>query len=61
MKEDNLKQVQNDINEALETIESMEENLKSADLTKDDVREQFLFLTEKLTELENILKLEGIL
>lgn len=61
MKEDNLKQVHNDINEALETIESMEENLKSADLTKDDIREQFLFLTEKLTELENILKLEGIL
>lgn len=61
MKEGNLKQVQKDINEALETIESMEANLKSEDLIKDGVKEKFLFLTEKLTELENILKSEGII
>lgn len=61
MKEDNLKQVHKDINDALEAIETMEENLKSEDLSKDNVKEQFLFLTQKLTELENILKLEGIL
>lgn len=61
MKEDNLKQVQKDINEALEAIESMEENLKSEELSKDNVKEQFLFLTQKLTELESILKSEGII
>jgi hypothetical protein len=61
MKEDSLKLVQKDINEALETIESMEENLKSEELTNDNVKEQFLFLTQKLSELESILKLEGIL
>lgn len=61
MKDGNLKQVQKDINEALETIELMEENLKSEDLTKDGVKEKFLFLTQKLTELENILKSEGII
>lgn len=61
MKEDNLKQVQKDINEALETIESMEENLKSEEHIKDSVKEKFLFLTQKLTELETILKSEGII
>ena len=61
MKEDNLKLVQKDINDALETIEAMEENLKSEDLSNDNVKEQFLFLTQKLNELENILKSEGII
>ncbi|MFL0269134.1 hypothetical protein [Candidatus Clostridium radicumherbarum] len=61
MKEDNLKQVQNDINEALETIEEMENNLNGEVLVRDDVKEKFLFLTKKLTELESILKSEGII
>jgi len=61
MKEDNLKQVQKDINEALETIEEMEDNLNNDELIKDTVKEKFLFLTKKLTELENILKSEGII
>lgn len=61
MKEDNLKQVEKDINEALETIEEMENNLNGEDLVKDDVKEKFLFLTKKLTELESILKSEGII
>lgn len=61
MKEDNLKLVQKDINEALETIEAMEENLKNDDISKDNVKEKFMFLSQKLNELESILKSEGIL
>ncbi|MFL0248402.1 hypothetical protein [Candidatus Clostridium stratigraminis] len=61
MKEDNLKKVQNDINEALETIEEMESNLNGEELVKDAVKEKFLILTKKLTELESILKSEGII
>lgn len=61
MKEDNLKQVQKDINEALETIEEMENNLNGEELVKDAVKEKFLFLTKKLNELESILKSEGII
>ncbi len=61
MKEDNLKLVQQDIDEALATIEDMEENLKNEALSKDDVKEKFMFLSQKLQELENILKTEGII
>jgi hypothetical protein len=61
MKEDNLKLVQQDIDEALATIEDMEEDLKKEALTKDDVKERFIFLSQKLQQLENILKTEGIL
>ena len=59
MKEDNLKLVQKDIDEALEAIEEMEKDLKSDDLPKDTVKEKFLFLSQKLNELEEILKNEG--
>lgn len=61
MKEDNLKLVQQDIDEALGAIEEMEQNLKSPQLPKASVKEKFIFLSQKLSELEEILKLEGIL
>jgi hypothetical protein len=61
MKEENLKLVQQDIDEALATIEDMEEHLKNEVLTKDDVKEKFIFLSQKLQELESILITEGIL
>lgn len=61
MKEDNLKLVQKDINEALETIEEMEENLKGEAISKDNVKEKFLLLSQKLMDLENVLKSEGII
>jgi hypothetical protein len=61
MKEDNLKLVQKDIDEALEAIEEMEKDLKCDDLPKESVKEKFLFLSQKLNELEEILKNEGIL
>lgn len=61
MKEDNLKLVQKDIDEALATIEDMEEDLKNETLSKDSVKEKFMFLSQKLQDLENILITEGIL
>lgn len=61
MKEDNLKTLQKDIDEALETIETMENSLKNESLSKDTVKEKFLFLSQKLQELETILKSEGLL
>jgi hypothetical protein len=61
MKEDNLKLVQQDIDEALATIEDMEEDLRNEALSKDEVKEKFMFLSQKLQELENILKTEGII
>jgi hypothetical protein len=61
MKEDNLKLVHQDIDEALATIEDMEMDLKKEVLSKDDVKEKFMFLSQKLQELENILKIEGII
>lgn len=61
MKEDNLKLVQQDIDEALAAIEDMEENLKNEALSKDEVKEKFIFLSQKLQELESILKTEGII
>lgn len=61
MKEDNLKILQKDIDEALETIDNMEKNLKNEDFSKELVKEKFNFLSQKLQDLENILKSEGIL
>ena len=61
MKEYNLKLVQQDIDEALATIEDMEEDLKIKSLSNDDVKEKFMFLSQKLQQLENILKTEGII
>ncbi|ERI94287.1 hypothetical protein HMPREF1982_00921 [Clostridiales bacterium oral taxon 876 str. F0540] len=61
MQEEKLKLLQKDIDEALETIENMEDGLKNDDLSKDMVKEKFLYLSQKLEELETILKSEGIL
>ncbi|MCM0647781.1 hypothetical protein NBE98_05245 [Clostridium swellfunianum] len=61
MKEDNLKLVHQDIDEALAAIENMEEDLKNETLSTDGVKEKFMFLSQKLQELENILKTEGII
>ena len=61
MKESNLKIAQQDIDDALKTVEDKVKFIDDADLTKDVLKEQFLTLTEKVQELENILKIEGIL
>lgn len=61
MKENNLKLAQKDIDEALVTIEAMEKTLVKDDISKDSIKEKFVFLTTKIQELEQILKDEGIL
>lgn len=61
MKETNLKLAQQDIDEALSVIESMEESLTAQSLSKDILKEKFVFLAEKVQQLESILKEEGIL
>lgn len=61
MKEENLKIAQKDIDDALKTVEDMVNFIDEADLSKDVLREKFITLTEKVQELENILKVEGIL
>ncbi|MBS5884323.1 hypothetical protein [Clostridium sp.] len=61
MKESNLKIAQKDIDDALKTVEDIVSVLDNTDLTKNVLKEKFVTLTEKVQELENILKTEGIL
>lgn len=61
MKESNLNAAQQDIEEALMAIETMEEILKDKSLSKDAIKEKFVFLSGKVQQLESILKEEGIL
>lgn len=61
MKESNLKLAQKDIDDALKTVEDMVSVIDNADLPKDVLKEKFVTLTEKVQELEEILKTEGII
>ncbi|MPL93417.1 hypothetical protein SDC9_39544 [bioreactor metagenome] len=61
MKEANLKLAQQDIDDALKTVDDMVSFIDGDDLSKDILKEKFLTLTEKVQELESILKTEGIL
>lgn len=61
MKDSNLKIAQQDIDEALKTVEDMVKVIDDTDLPNDILKEKFLTLTEKVQELENILKIEGII
>lgn len=61
MKESNLKAAQQDIEEAITAIEEMEKEIESKDLSKEEIKEKFVFLSDKLQKLESILKDEGIL
>ncbi|GLC30925.1 hypothetical protein [Clostridium omnivorum] len=61
MKESNLKAAQQDIEEAITAIEEMEKEIENKDLSKEEIKEKFVFLSDKLQKLESILKDEGIL
>ena len=61
MKEENLKKAQQDIEDALKTVEDLEKGLDSDIMSRDDIKEIFISLTDKLQKLEDILKNEGIL
>lgn len=61
MNENNLKLAQDDIDAALQTIESLEESIDNGDVSKDTLKVKFISLTEKVQKLESVLKEEGIL
>lgn len=61
MKEENLKKAQQDIEDALKTVEDLEKGLDDDAMSRDDIKERFISLTDKLQKLEDILKNEGIL
>lgn len=61
MKEENLKKAQQDIEDALKTVEDLEKGLDNDAMSRDDIKERFISLTDKLQKLEDILKNEGIL
>ena len=61
MKEGNLKLAQEDINAALEAVEDIEKVINDESVEKDVLKEKFVALSEKVQQLENLLKIEGIL
>lgn len=61
MKEANLKLVQEDIEAALEAVEDIEKFINDESLEKDVLKEKFVALSKKVQQLENLLKIEGIL
>ncbi|MDS0525350.1 hypothetical protein NNC19_06645 [Clostridium sp. SHJSY1] len=61
MEDTNLKMAQQDIDDALKTVEDLEMVASQENLSKDILREKFISLNEKVKNLENILKTEGII
>ncbi len=61
MKEDILKLAQQEIDEALAAVENIENNLSEMEPSKDELKEKFIRLNEKVNELENLLKSQGII
>ena len=61
MKESNIKLAQQDIDAALETVDDIEKFISSDDLEKENLKEKFVALSEKVQQLENLLRTEGIL
>lgn len=61
MKEGNLKLAQEDIEAALKAVEDIENFINDESLEKDVLKQKFVALYEKVQQLENLLKIEGIL
>jgi len=61
MKEQNLKLAQQDIDEALCTIEELEKSLKENSVSEEIIKKNFIELSKKMQEIEDLLKEEGIL
>lgn len=61
MNESNLKLAQQDIDEALQTVDDIEKIIDANEVSKEILKEKFISLTDKVQELEDILKTEGIL
>ncbi len=61
MKENNLKMAQQDIEDALKTVEDLESFLSTNEVAESIIKEKFLTLNDKVKKLEDILISEGIL
>ena len=61
MNEDNLKLAQQEVENALKAVENLEQILDSIDLSIEVLKEQLVSLTNKVQDLESIIKTEGIL
>lgn len=61
MKENTLNLAQRDIDEALSVIESLEKAIISDNSQNQVLKDKFHLLYDKVNELENILKSEGII
>ena len=61
MNDSNLKLAQNDVDEALKAVEEVEKCINSSSSSKEELKQKFVNLTNKVQKLEDILKLEGIL
>ena len=61
MKETNLKIAQQDIEDALKTVEDIEKVINEDGSSKAIIKEKFESLNEKVKKLEDILKSEGII
>ncbi len=61
MKENNLKMAQQDIEDALKTVEDLESFLSTNEVAESVIKEKFLALNDKVKKLEDILISEGIL
>lgn len=61
MKDSNLKIAQQDVEEALKAVEEMENCINHDEHSKEQLKEQFICLSERVQKLENVLKSEGIL
>ncbi|MBS6600520.1 MAG: hypothetical protein ACLR02_02985 [Clostridium sp.] len=61
MKENNLKMAQQDIEDALKTVEDLESFLSTNEVAESVIKEKFLTLNDKVKKLEDILISEGIL
>ena len=57
----NLKLAQQDVEEALKTVEDMEKFLSNDEPSKEQLKEKFISLSDRVQKLEDILKSEGIL
>lgn len=61
MKDSNLKIAQQDVEEALEAVEEMEKFINNNNASKEQLKEKFVCLSDRVQKLEDILKSEGIL
>jgi len=57
----NLKIAQQDVEEALKTVEDMEKYINDAEFSNEKLKEKFICLSDRFQKLENILKSEGII